>query len=296
MTKILEALKKKSTLISDGAWGTFLHEKGLTSEECPEAWNLSRPDDVYDIALSYVKSGADTILTNSFGGSSFKLESYGLGNQCYEINKAAAAISRKAAGKNVLVLGSIGPTGKILMMGEVSESDLYNAFKCQAEALAAGGADAIIIETMSDIEEAVIAVKAAKENTNLEVICTMTYSYTAAEEYRTMMGLSPGESIKPLLDAGADILGANCGNGTAGMIDIIKEMRSVNQDIPLLVHANAGLPVIEDGESVFPESPEEMSCQMIELLNAGANIVGGCCGTTPAHIESIVKAVRSGKS
>ena len=292
MTKILEALKKKSTLISDGAWGTFLHEKGLKGDECPESWNLSRPDDVYDIALSYVKSGADTILTNSFGGSRFKLDAYGLGDQCYEINKAAAEISRRAAASEVLVLGSIGPTGKLLLMGDVSETELYDAFKCQAQALADGGADAIIIETMSDIGEAVIAVKAAKENTSLEVICTMTYDYTPAEEYRTMMGVSPTDSIKPLLDAGADILGANCGNGTAGMIEIIKEMRSANKDIPLLVHANAGLPIIENGKSIFPESPEEMSRQMIDLLDAGANIVGGCCGTTPAHIESIVKIIR----
>ncbi|MCK4920007.1 MAG: homocysteine S-methyltransferase family protein [Bacteroidales bacterium] len=293
MSKVLEALKQKSILISDGAWGTFLYEKGLSVDECPESWNLSRPEDVYDIALSYVKSGADTILTNSFGGSSIKLDAYGLGNQCYEINKAAAEISRKAAGKDVLVLGSIGPTGKMILMGEITETELYDAFKYQSKALADGGADAIIVETMSDLDEAIVAVKAAKESTGLEVICTMTYSYTSAKEYRTMMGVSPGESIKPLLEAGADILGANCGNGTAGMIEIIKEMRTVDKDIPLLVHANAGLPIIEDGESVFPESPEEMSCQMNKLLEAGANIVGGCCGTTPEHIESIVNIIRN---
>ncbi len=293
MSKVLEALKQKSILISDGAWGTFLYKKGLRGDECPESWNLSRPEDVYDIALSYVKSGADTILTNSFGGSSIKLDAYGLGNQCYEINKAAAEISRKAAGKDVLVLGSIGPTGKMILMGEITETELYDAFKYQSKALADGGADAIIVETMSDLDEAIVAVKAAKESTGLEVICTMTYSYTSAKEYRTMMGVSPGESIKPLLEAGADILGANCGNGTAGMIEIIKEMRTVDKDIPLLVHANAGLPIIEDGESVFPESPEEMSCQMNKLLEAGANIVGGCCGTTPEHIESIVNIIRN---
>lgn len=294
MNSVLKRLKEKSILVSDGAWGTFLQEKGLKPGECPESWNISRPEDVLEIARSYVEAGADTILTNSFGGSIFKLQSYGLESQCYELNKSAAEISRKAAGNTTLVLGSIGPTGKLLMMGEVSREELYESFSIQSKGLADGGADAIIVETMSDIEEAVIAVRAAKESTGMEVICTLTFSLTAANEYRTMMGIGPAECIQPLLDAGADILGANCGNGTAGMIDIIKEMRKENPEVPLLVHANAGVPRLVDGKSVFPESPEEMSCQVEELISAGANIVGGCCGTTPDHIRSIVNTLKSG--
>lgn len=288
MRSIKSSLLKKPVLVSDGAWGTFLHEKGLKPDECPELWNLTHPDDVFDIAKSYADAGSDIILTNSFGGSKVKLKGYDLAEKCYEINRAAAAISRKAAGDNIIVLGSIGPTGKLLMMGEISQDEMYESFKIQAQALIDGGADGIIVETMSDLEEAVIAVRAAKESTYSEVICTMTYTLSPAREYRTMMGIAPGESITPLVEAGADILGANCGNGTAGMIEIIREMREVNKDIPLLVHANAGMPQIVDGKSVFPELPAEMSCQMDELVEAGANIVGGCCGTTPEHINSIV--------
>ena len=153
-----ELVKTGRTLISDGAWGTFLQAKGLQPGECPELWNLTHPEAVLDIAESYIKAGADTIETNSFGGNRFKLMSFGLEEQVYEINKKAAEISRQAAGDDKYVLGSIGPTGKLLMMGDVSEEELYDAFKEQAVALYEGGADALVIETMTDIEEATIAV------------------------------------------------------------------------------------------------------------------------------------------
>jgi 5-methyltetrahydrofolate--homocysteine methyltransferase len=150
MKKITELLKSGKTLISDGAWGTFLHLKGLQPGECPELWNITHEKEVLEIAQSYIDAGADMIETNSFGGSSFKLKHYGLQNKVYELNRAAAAISRKAAGSVKLVLGSVGPTGVILMMGEVTPEELYESFKEQVVALEEGGADAIIIETMSD--------------------------------------------------------------------------------------------------------------------------------------------------
>jgi len=292
MGKIVDAIKNLGVLVSDGAWGTYIHQKGLKHDECPESWNLERPDEIYAIALSYVKAGADMILTNSFGGSPFKLEPYGLKDRVYEINRAAAEISRKAAGDSILVLGSVGPTGKILMMGDVTEEELFNGFSEQISGLSDGGADAILIETMSDPEEAVIALRAARKVTDKEVICTFTFTLTPANEYRTMMGLSPAESVDLLLKEGADIIGTNCGNGTAGMIQIVKEIRDVNPEIPVLVHANAGLPVLKDGVSVFPETPEVMAKQMKELIRAGANIVGGCCGTTPEHIRRIAGLVK----
>jgi 5-methyltetrahydrofolate--homocysteine methyltransferase len=292
MIPLTSALKTSGVLVSDGAWGTFLHQKGLPSGTCPESWNLDHADEVYDIALSYVKSGADMILTNSFGGNKFKLMHYGLENKVYELNKAAAEISRKAAGKDIYVLGSIGPTGVILMMGETTRDELYQAFRDQSTALADGGADVILIETMSDIEEAVTAIQAAKENTKKEVACTMTFSKTPQDEYRTMMGISPEECVNELINAGVDIIGANCGNGTSGMIDIVKQIRKVNAEIPVLIHANAGVPFYQDGKTVFPESPEDMASQIQELINAGANIVGGCCGTTPEHIRKIAEVVR----
>ena len=293
MSKIIHEIKKGRALVSDGAWGTFLQKKGLEPGECPEEWNISRPDDVFDIARSYIEAGADMIETNSFGGNYFKLKNYGLENRVFEINKAAAEISRKAAGTNCFVLGSVGPTGKLLLMEEVTEEELYQAFKDQAVALEAGGADAIVIETMTDLVEARIATKAAKENTKCEVVCTMTFDKTLSGEYRTMMGISPSEMVEILIDAGASVIGANCGNGIADMIGIVKEIRQVNAEIPVLIHANAGMPHYCDGETTFPESPEDMAGRVKEIIDAGANIIGGCCGTTPDHICEVHKVVKN---
>ena len=223
----------------------------------------------------------------------FKLKNYGFESRVFEINKAAAEISRKAAGPDRFVLGSIGPTGKLLMMEEVTEDELYNAFKEQSIALEVGGADAIVIETMTDLEEARIAVKAAKENTSCEVICTMTFDKIIGGEYRTMMGISPTEMTEALVEAGAEIIGANCGNGIADMIGIVKEIRLVNAIVPILIHANAGMPHYHDGETTFPESPDDMAARVKEIVEAGANIIGGCCGTTPDHICEVHHVVKS---
>jgi len=293
MSKIIQEIKKGRVLVSDGAWGTFLQKKGLKPGECPEEWNISRPDDVFEIAQSYVNAGADMIETNSFGGSYFKLKNYGFETRVFEINKAAAEISRKAAGSDRFVLGSIGPTGKLLIMEEVTEDELYNAFKEQSMALEAGGADAIVIETMTDLEEARIAVKAAKENTSSEVICTMTFDKIIGGEYRTMMGISPTEMTEALVEAGAEVIGANCGNGITDMIGIVKEIRRANATIPILIHANAGMPHYHDGETTFPESPNDMAARVKEIVEAGANIIGGCCGTTPDHICEVRHVVNS---
>lgn len=291
MGRILDKIAEKKVLVSDGAIGTFLHLKGMKAEECPESWNLSHPDEVYDIVKSYVDAGSDLVLTNSFGGSPLKLEGYGLSEQAYELNRAAAELARKAAGSEILVLGSIGPTGKMVMMGEVPPQDVYKGFMEQARALAEGGVDGIVIETMADPEEARLAIEAAKEVCELDVACTFTFSKTLTGEYRTMMGTGVDEYLAMAKDAGADIVGANCGNGTAGMIEIVREIRALDADIPVLVHANAGLPEYRDGTTVFPESPDEMCSQVGDLLQAGANVVGGCCGTTPEHIREIVHLV-----
>jgi 5-methyltetrahydrofolate--homocysteine methyltransferase len=291
MKKIISALQNGHILVSDGAWGTFLQQKGLKPGECPESWNISRPNDVLDIAKSYIAAGANLVETNSFGGSRFKLEKYGFGDKVYEFNKAAAEISRMAAGSDHFVLGSVGPTGELLMMGEVTEDDLYEAFKEQSIALEAGGVDAIMIETMTDLDEARIAVKAAKENTNCEVFCTMTFQKIIGGEFRTMMGISPTEMAETIVEAGADLIGTNCGNGMEDMIEMVKEIRRVNATIPVLVHANAGMPCFVDGKTTYPETPEDMAARVDEIIAAGANIVGGCCGTTPEHIRKIRNAV-----
>lgn len=294
--KITEVLHKGKTMVSDGAWGTFLQAKGLKAGECPELWNAEHPDVVYEIARSYIEAGADLIETNSFGGSSIKLKHYQLDHRAFELNEAAAKISRKAAGDNHYVLGSIGPTGKILMMGEYSEEDFYRSFSEQAEALASGGVDAIVIETMSDIEEARQAIRAAKDHTDLEVICTMTFEKTKNGEFKTMMGFSPRDMVREIKDEGVQIIGANCGNGIRDMIGIVKEIRESDPGIPILIHANAGIPFYRDGETVFPETPDEMASLVIPILDAGASIVGGCCGTTPQHIRRIRETINHRKN
>lgn len=290
MGKIVDVLKTGKILVSDGAWGTFLYKKGLKPGECPDAWSIDRFDDVVDIAKSYIRAGSDMIEANSFGANYFKLEHFGKQELASEINEAAAKASRKAAGDK-FVIASIGPTGKMLLMGDVTEEQLYDCFKEQAVALEKGGADAVCIETMSDAEEAALAIKATKENTNLEIITTFSFEKKQNGEYRTMMGLTPKDAAQAALEAGADIIGTNCGNGIERMIEIVREMKEAYPDAYILVHANAGLPQNIDGEDVFPETPEMMAAMVEDLIKAGANIIGGCCGTTPDHIAAMKTVV-----
>ena len=291
MKRITEQLADGRVLVSDGAWGTYLQKSGLQPGTCPELWNVEQPDVVRGIAASYVEAGAHMVETNSFGGASFKLEHYGLADRVTEINKAAAAISRAAIGDSGHVIASIGPTGKMLLMGDVTEQELTDAFAEQAVALEQGGADACCIETFAAIDEATLAVKAAKANTALEVICTFTFERTLQGEYRTMMGVSPADMAAAMLEAGADIIGANCGNGSERMIEIVREIRAAAPDAPILVHANAGMPTNVDGVDAFPETPADMAGHVAGLIEAGAGIIGGCCGTTPDHIRAIRNAV-----
>lgn len=292
MNTIRKDLLRKKILVSDGSWGTFLGQKGMQPGECPELWNVDHPEAVSEIARGYAEAGSDMVSTNSFGGTSFKLEHFGLANRAPELNEAAARITRAAVGPDIHVFASMGPTGKILMMGDVTEEELYAAFKEQAIALERGGADACVIETMTAIDEACIAVRAAKENTRLEIICTFTYDKMPDDSFRTMMGVSPADMAAATLEAGAHIIGANCGQGPEGMVGIVKELRAITT-VPIMVQANAGRPVRINDKDTFPASPEDMAAQVPALIEAGVSIIGGCCGTFPEHINAIAKAVRN---
>lgn len=294
MKTIREKIKEEGVLVSDGAWGTLLMAQGLKAGECPELWNVEHPEAVRSIAARYVEAGSDIVTTNSFGGSRIKLAAYGLDGRMAELNRAAARLSREAAGDEVNVAASIGPTGKLLIMGDIREEELAEVFGAQAVALEEGGADACIIETFSSIDEAIVAVQAVKSNTSLEIICSFTYDSCVSGIYRTMMGASPADMALALLDAGADILGTNCSQGSEPMIGVVKALRESAPDTPILVHPNAGLPILTDEGERYPESPEFMSGCVPALIAAGAGIIGGCCGTSPDHIRAIRAAVAKG--
>ena len=291
MSRLFQKLKEKEILVSDGAWGTFLFEKGLRIGECPEQWNLINPEAVLEIAQSYINAGPDIISTNSFGASRVKLKQYNLEDYTVDINITAAKISREAAGNDKLVFGSIGPTGKFLITGEITVDELFHCFKEQSEALLKGGVDAILLETFYDMEEAKTAIDAIKKSTHLDVICSFTYDRQPDNSYKTLMGNTPSEITNALLNTGIEVIGSNCGSGFKNMLDIAKEIRTVNNNIPLLIQANAGLPRIEGDKITYNETPEFISPLIERLISSGVNIIGGCCGTTPEHIKTIRRIV-----
>ena len=290
-TKIQSLLTQKKILVGDGAWGTLLQQAGLKAGDCPEKWNIEKRDVVLQTARSYAELGIDLLESNSFGGSSFKLEPFGLAPRAYVLNRTAAEISVEARQEGQIVMASMGPTGKILMMGEISEDQIYEAFAEQARGLEDGGADAVILETMTDMDEARVAIRAVRENTQLELVCSFTFSKTATGEYRTMMGLSPTRVAEELISLEIPIIGVNCGSGLGDMIPVLDEMSAVDRNIPLLVNANAGMPEIKDGKTVYADSPEKMASLVKEVVSSGARIIGGCCGTTPDHIRAMIHEI-----
>jgi 5-methyltetrahydrofolate--homocysteine methyltransferase len=268
----------------------MLQAQGLKSGDCCEEWNVSHPDAVRSIATAYAQAGADLVLTNTFGGSGPKLNKAGHGGKVALYNEVGARLSLEGA-PQCIVAASVGPTGEFLEpVGELTGEQIEAIFSEQIAAILKGGVQAICIETMSAVEEAVCAIKAARKLAPaVELIVTMTFN-ASAKGFRTMMGVGPEMAARTLTEAGADVIGANCGNGVEQMIAIAREMRAAS-DKPILIHANAGLPELKDGKTVFKQTPEEMAGRVKELVEAGAGILGGCCGTTPAHIAAIRKAV-----
>lgn len=289
---ILDELRAGKILLSDGALGTMLQVKGLQPGHCPELWNVDFPGKVQEIAVAYRDAGSQIITTNSFGANRVKLSQYGCADRLNEINKASVSLIREAVGNDVYIAGSIGPTGKMLLLGDITEEELYEVFREQAVALGSAGADAIIIETMSAQDEAALAVNAARENTSCTIIVTMTFSKDPKGEYYTMMGISPHEMVVSMKEAGAHIVGSNCGNGISEMIGITRAIRETDTHIPVMIQANAGAPQFNDGITTYLESPGLMASFIPGLIEAGANIIGGCCGTTPEHIRAIEKVIR----
>jgi len=258
---------------------------------CPEELNLDHPDIVRGMAAAYFAAGSDLVLTNSFGGNVFRLRHYGLADRVSEINLLAVRLARSAAPPDRFVIGSIGPTGEFLEpLGDIGVEALSDAFAEQAAALAAGGADGVLVETMSALDEATVAVRMARANVTGVVMATLTFQ-PGARGWATSMGVRPERAIKELRDAGADVVGANCGAGVSRMVDLARILRELT-DGPLVIHANAGLPEICDGRTVYPETPELVAPHFAEMHRIGINILGGCCGTGPAHIRAIVHALR----
>ena len=290
MSNILERIAAGEILISDGATGTYLQSNGLEAGGCPEQMNASHPEVIRQMAADYFSAGSDLVETNSFGGSRYMLKKYDHGDRVEELNRLAAAHARSAAATNQYVMGSIGPTGEFLEPnGTATESEMFDVFCEQARGLVAGGVDGFCVETMSDMAEAALAIGACKAVADIPVMATLAFD-KGPRGFFTMFGITPAGAAEQLAAAGADVVGSNCGIAIEDMIGIIAAMREAT-DKPILSHVNAGLPKIEGGKIIYPDTPESMAPQYKRLVTSGANIVGGCCGTRPDHIRAIVEAL-----
>jgi len=285
MASFLERLTAPP-LVSDGATGTQL-QPHMTGR-CYEELCVTRPDVVRDLAAAYVGAGSGMVTTNSFGGSRLKLTAYGLADQVHELNVAAARLAREGSGVETVVAGSLGPTGRLLApLGDLSAEEATECFAQQAFALAEGGADLILVETMMAMEEAVAAARGARQ-VGLPVACTMSFVLNR----KTMFGVTPAMACVELQDEGVVAVGFNCGELTLDTaLELVDEFARCT-DLPIIAQPNAGLPELIGGRAVYKETPERMAAYAKRFVDAGAKVVGGCCGSTPDHIRAIGQALR----
>ncbi len=286
MHPLIRQLLAQGPVITDGAWGTQLQGRGLSLGEFPDAWNLTHPERVAEVARAYVQAGSQIILTNTFGANRIRLGDHAAAGEVSDINRRGVEISRAAAAGRARVFASIGPTGKLLMNGDVTSDALREAFAEQARALAEGGADALVLETMSDLDEAALALEAARQ-TGLPVVACMVFD-SGKDKDRTMMGATPEQAAKTLAQAGADVIGANCGQGIAGFVAIARRLRAAT-DRPLWLKPNAGLPTMVEGRPHYNTAPEEFAGYIPQLVELGTAFVGGCCGTRPDFVTAICR-------
>ncbi len=293
MSRLTDLLAQSPVLLADGAMGTMLFAAGLESGAPPELWNVEHPDRVRAVQRAYLQAGSQIILTNTFGGSRYRLGMHGLEGRVFELNRAGAEIARaevNAAGGRALVAGDMGPSGEILMpVGTLEFDDAVNAFAEQAQGLIAGGVDLIWIETMADLEEVRAAIEGARRvAADIPIVATMTFDTKG----RTMMGVTPERAVQTISRWGVIATGGNCGNGPDEMLHVIQKMHAVRPDVILVSKSNAGKPEIgEDGKVVYRAGPEEMARYAIEMKNAGARIIGGCCGSSPAHLQAMAQVL-----
>ncbi len=287
--------EKNKIMLLDGATGSQLIARGLTAGECPELWNITHQKQVQEIARLYFTAGSDAVLTNTFGGSVLKLRDYGLHDRVRELNLTGAknAIDMKPAGK--YVLGSMGPTGKMLEpFGEVTEVEATDSFRVQAEALVAAGVDGIVLETFLDLRELMCAVKAVKLAADIPFIASMTYSKTPAG-FVTIMGNTIPEVVAALSGEGTFAIGSNCGNGINNMVEVGRQLRQELPDGIIWLKPNAGEPVLKDGVTCYLETPSDFEIRFRELSSLKPIIMGGCCGTDDGHIRAFRRLIDSNK-
>jgi len=289
MNKTIQALLQDRPVILDGAWGTQMQAKGLPDGACPDEWNLSSPEKVEEVAREYVEAGSQIIITNTFSATRICLEQSRLAEKVREINTAGVQISKRAAGAKAKVFASLGPTGKSLFMGEVSPELIAQSYHEQADALAAAGADGLVVETMMDLQEAELAVQAAK-STGLPVVACMTFGRGKNKDH-TMMGVTVEEAVKSFSSLGVDVVGSNCGQGLEGMLKTCKVLKE-QTDLPIWIKSNAGIPKYEAGETTYGTTAEQFVELAGPVVDAGADFIGGCCGTSPAYVKLLSRVYK----